>query len=41
MGLSMAYGIIANHKGWIELESAPGKGTAFAIFMKRLIEQGI
>lgn len=40
MGLSMAYGIIANHKGWIQLESAPGKGTAFAIFMKRLVPQG-
>ena len=36
MGLSMAYGIIANHKGWIQLESTPGKGTVFAIFMKRI-----
>ena len=35
MGLSMAYGIIANHKGWIQLNSAPGKGTEFAIFMRR------
>ena len=36
MGLSMAYGIIANHKGWIQLESVPGQGTTFAIFMKRI-----
>ena len=35
MGLSMAYGIIANHKGWIQVNSTPGKGTEFAIFMPR------
>ena len=36
MGLSMAYGIIANHKGWIQLDSVPGRGTTFAIFLKRI-----
>lgn len=33
MGLAMAYGIIANHKGWIQLDSTENSGTAFAIFM--------
>ena len=36
MGLSMAYGIVANHKGWIQLESIPGEGTTFAIFLKKI-----
>ena len=33
MGLAMAYGIIANHKGWIQVDSKENAGTAFAIFM--------
>ena len=36
MGLSMAYGIIANHKGWIQLKSAENSGTSFAIFMRKV-----
>ncbi len=35
MGLSMAHGIIANHKGSIQLSSTPGKGTTFAIFLPK------
>ena len=35
MGLSMAYGIIANHKGWIQLKSAENSGTSFVIFMRK------
>ncbi|MBQ9087815.1 MAG: hypothetical protein IJY46_03450 [Lentisphaeria bacterium] len=37
MGLSMAHGIIANHKGWIQLDSIPGKGTTFAIFLHKAV----
>lgn len=33
MGLSMAYGCIMNHHGWIHLESAPGKGSEFCIYL--------
>ena len=33
MGLAMAYGIISNHQGWIQFESAPGKGTSFYLFL--------
>ena len=34
MGLSMAYGIIANHKGWIQVSSKVGYGTSFAVFLR-------
>jgi len=33
MGLAMVYGTVTNHQGWIQLESAPGKGTTFYIFL--------
>jgi len=32
MGLAMVYGTVTNHQGWIQLESAPGKGTTFYLF---------
>jgi signal transduction histidine kinase/CheY-like chemotaxis protein len=31
LGLSITYGIISRHKGMIEVESEPGKGTKFTI----------
>ncbi len=31
MGLATVYGIVANHGGWIDLESMPGSGTIFTI----------
>jgi signal transduction histidine kinase len=33
LGLSMSYGIIANHQGHIEVQSELGKGTAFTIVL--------
>lgn len=33
LGLSMAYGIIQQHKGMIEVESKPGVGTVFFIYL--------
>ena len=33
MGLASTYGIIRNHGGFIDVESEPGKGTTFFIFL--------
>lgn len=33
LGLAMAYGIIQQHQGWIEVESQPGLGSAFHIYL--------
>lgn len=49
LGLSVAYGIVRQHGGWIDVESAPGKGTEFRIFLpcveaepvKGIVETGI
>ena len=31
MGLAMVYGIVKNHGGFIDLQSAPGQGTTFSL----------
>lgn len=31
LGLSVAHGIVAEHGGWIDVESAPGKGSTFKV----------
>jgi two-component system, NtrC family, sensor kinase len=33
LGLSVAHGIIGDHGGWIDVESAPGRGTIFHIYL--------
>lgn len=33
LGLSVAYGIVRSHKGDIQVESKPGKGTTFYIYL--------
>lgn len=33
MGLPMAYGVVKNHNGFITVDSAPGKGSAFTIYL--------
>ena len=33
LGLAMCYGLIKNHKGWINFQSEPGIGTTFVIYL--------
>jgi two-component system cell cycle sensor histidine kinase/response regulator CckA len=33
LGLSVVYGVVNNHRGFVEVESAPGQGTAFTIHL--------
>ncbi|MBI5869339.1 MAG: PAS domain S-box protein [Actinobacteria bacterium] len=33
LGLSAVYGIIMHHDGWIDVDSIPGMGTTFTIFL--------
>lgn len=32
LGLTLAYGIARSHKGWIDVESAEGKGSLFRLY---------
>jgi len=35
LGLSTVYGIVKQHEGWVTVESAPGRGTTFHVFLPR------
>ena len=36
LGLSVVYGIVEQHKGWMEVESGPGRGALFKVFIPAL-----
>ncbi|HBZ71887.1 MAG TPA: hypothetical protein DEP35_20045, partial [Deltaproteobacteria bacterium] len=33
LGLSVAYGIVAEHHGWIDVSSKPGRGSVFTVWL--------
>ena len=40
LGLSVTYGVVQNHGGFINLESEIGRGSTFAVYLPRGIEPG-
>ena len=35
LGLAVVFGIVKQHRGWIECRSAPGEGTCFDVYLPR------
>ena len=35
LGLSVVYGIISSHFGFVEVESEPGNGTSFSLYFPK------
>ena len=39
LGLSVVYGIVKQHEGWINVHSKPGQGTLFQVFLPAISEE--
>ena len=41
LGLSVVHGIVNDHAGAIDVQSTPGKGSRFTVYLPRIIENGL
>lgn len=41
LGLSVIYGIVKQHKGWVNVESVVGRGSTFRVFLPAELSPGI